>query len=42
MVASDDARQSVIKTVSGDKVQAVELAEELARTLLTEPFMAQR
>lgn len=42
MVGSDDAQQTTIKTVSGSGAEAVTLAEELARTLLTEPFMAQR
>lgn len=42
MVGSKDARQCVVKSVTGPKAEAISLAEGLARTLLAEPFMAQR
>ncbi|MDB5178268.1 MAG: hemC [Patescibacteria group bacterium] len=42
MVGSNDTSQCVVKSVSGPEMEAVPLAEKLARTLLKEPFMAGR
>jgi len=39
MVGSKNARECVVKSITGSKAEAVSLAEGLARKLLVEPFM---